>query len=135
MPEGRAPYVSGVLSGYDPAIDVIDLEKLLSHVPVEAVAALGSQRLRPKNPRSAGSGTMSSMPAGPAKVLLIESNVYLVKRLSEALRLEGFEVMHSASGGIRAHHAGMEHSRGDSVRYELAGNGCAGNRSDLARRP
>ena len=42
---------------------------------------------------------MSSTPAGSAKVLLIESNVYLVKRLSEALRLEGFEVMHSASGG------------------------------------
>jgi CheY-like chemotaxis protein len=42
---------------------------------------------------------MSSTAAGPAKILLIESNVYLVKRLSEALRLEGFEVMHSASGG------------------------------------
>lgn len=43
-PEGRAPYVSGVLSGYDPAIEVIDLEKLLSHVPVEAAAALVSEK-------------------------------------------------------------------------------------------
>ena len=41
---------------------------------------------------------MSSASAGPAKILLIESNVYLVKRLSEALRQDGFEVMHSASG-------------------------------------
>jgi chemotaxis signal transduction protein len=44
-PEGRALYVSGILSGYDPAIDVIDLEKLLSHVPAEAIATLAS----PKN--------------------------------------------------------------------------------------
>jgi len=41
---------------------------------------------------------MSSMPAGPAKILLIESNVYLVKRLGEALRHEGYEVTHSTSG-------------------------------------
>lgn len=41
---------------------------------------------------------MSSMPAGPVKILLIESNVYLVKRLGEALRHEGYEVTHSTSG-------------------------------------
>jgi chemotaxis signal transduction protein len=35
-PEGSAPYVTGILSGYDPAIDVIDLDRLLSHVPVAA---------------------------------------------------------------------------------------------------
>jgi CheY-like chemotaxis protein len=38
------------------------------------------------------------MPAGPVKILLIESNVYLVKRLGEALRHEGYEVTHSTSG-------------------------------------
>jgi hypothetical protein len=32
------------LSGYDPAIDVIDLEKLLSHVPAEAIATLASSQ-------------------------------------------------------------------------------------------
>jgi chemotaxis signal transduction protein len=55
-PEGRAPYVSGILSGYDPAIEVIDLEKLLSHVPGEAVAALGSPETTPKSPDRPGVG-------------------------------------------------------------------------------
>ncbi len=54
VPEGRAPYVSGILSGYDPAIDVIDLEKLLSHVPGEAVGARGSQETAPKSPDGPG---------------------------------------------------------------------------------
>jgi len=41
---------------------------------------------------------MSPAPGVPAKILLIESNVYLVKRLGEALRQEGYEVIHSAQG-------------------------------------
>jgi chemotaxis signal transduction protein len=55
-PKGRALYVSGILSGYDPAIDVIDLEKLLSHVPAEAVAALASQETAPKSTDGPGVG-------------------------------------------------------------------------------
>ncbi|MGA8104927.1 MAG: chemotaxis protein CheW [Candidatus Acidiferrales bacterium] len=54
-PQGRALYVSGILSGYDPAIDVIDLEKLLSHVPA-AIAALVSQETAPKSAEGPGAG-------------------------------------------------------------------------------
>jgi chemotaxis signal transduction protein len=54
-PEGSAPYISGILSGYDPAIDVIDLEKLLSHVPVEA-AAQGSEKTPLVSPNGPGAG-------------------------------------------------------------------------------
>jgi DNA-binding response OmpR family regulator len=38
---------------------------------------------------------MSSAAAQPAKLLLIDSNVFFAKRLSEALRQEGFDVVHS----------------------------------------
>lgn len=38
---------------------------------------------------------MMSPPAGPRKIVLIDSNVYFSKRLSDALRQEGFEVVPS----------------------------------------
>ena len=38
---------------------------------------------------------MSSSASGSAKLLLIDSNVFFAKRLSEALKQEGFEVVHS----------------------------------------
>jgi CheY-like chemotaxis protein len=38
---------------------------------------------------------MSTMAAAPPKVLLIDSNVFFAKRLSEALAREGMEVIHS----------------------------------------
>ena len=38
---------------------------------------------------------MSTTPVQVAKVLLIDSNVFFAKRLGEALRKEGFEVIHS----------------------------------------
>lgn len=38
---------------------------------------------------------MSSSPAGMPKVLLIDSNVFFAKRLSDALKQEGMEVVHS----------------------------------------
>jgi chemotaxis signal transduction protein len=55
-PEGSAPYVSGILSGYDPAIDVIDLEKLLSHVPVAAATALVSEKTPLRSANGPGAG-------------------------------------------------------------------------------
>jgi chemotaxis signal transduction protein len=55
-PQGRAAYVSGILSGYNPAIDVIDLEKLLSHVPAEAIPALGPENSTPGSVDVPGAG-------------------------------------------------------------------------------
>jgi len=55
-PQGHAPYVSGVLSGYNPEIEVIDLEKLLNHVPVEAIAALGSEKSAAQRADKPGAG-------------------------------------------------------------------------------
>jgi CheY-like chemotaxis protein len=39
-------------------------------------------------------------PAHFPRILLIDSNVYFAKRLTEALRQEGFEVLHSAQGAF-----------------------------------
>jgi len=36
----------------------------------------------------------------PAKILLIDSNVYFAKRLSDALKREGFEVISSTQGAF-----------------------------------
>ena len=38
---------------------------------------------------------MSTMGNGAARLLLIDSNIFFARRLSEALKLEGFEVVHS----------------------------------------
>lgn len=35
----------------------------------------------------------------PAKILLIDANVFLARRITEALKLEGFEVVHSTQSG------------------------------------
>ncbi len=43
---------------------------------------------------------MSSPVAAPAKLLLIDSNVFFAKRLSEALKLEGFEVVHNTQSAF-----------------------------------
>ena len=38
---------------------------------------------------------MSTFTASPSKILLIDSNVFFAKRLSDALKQEGLEVVHS----------------------------------------
>src|SRR5258708_7390195 len=45
-----------------------------------------------------GSG-MSSPVSAPAKILLIDANVFFARRVTEALKLEGFEVVHSTQTG------------------------------------
>ena len=35
----------------------------------------------------------------PAKILLIDANVFLARRITEALKLEGFEVVHTTQSG------------------------------------
>ena len=43
----------------------------------------------------------------PAKILLIDSNVYFSKRVGDALRKEGFEVICRQSGGLCVDHFGI----------------------------
>jgi CheY-like chemotaxis protein len=43
---------------------------------------------------------MSSSVAAPAKILLIDANVFFARRVSEALQQEGFEVVHSTHSGF-----------------------------------
>src|SRR5436309_15012564 len=38
---------------------------------------------------------MSNVASRPSKILVIDANVFFAKRLSEALKQEGFEVVHS----------------------------------------
>ncbi len=42
---------------------------------------------------------MSSPVSAPAKILLIDANVFFARRVTEALKLEGFEVVHSTQSG------------------------------------
>lgn len=42
---------------------------------------------------------MSSFATAPGKILLIDANVFFAKRMSEALKQEGFEVSHSTQAG------------------------------------
>jgi DNA-binding response OmpR family regulator len=42
---------------------------------------------------------MSTFTAAPSKILLIDSNVFFAKRLSDALKQEGMEVVHSTQSG------------------------------------
>ena len=70
----------------------------------------------------------------PAKILLIDSNVYFSKRMADALKREGFEVVYRQSGGLRADHAGIRHARGGHVRHQHARNGCPGNCGHHSRR-
>ena len=42
---------------------------------------------------------MSSFATAPGKILLIDANVFFAKRISEALKQEGFEVSHSTQAG------------------------------------
>src|SRR5215813_13881118 len=37
--------------------------------------------------------------SAPAKILLIDANVFLARRITEALKLEGFEVVHTTQSG------------------------------------
>jgi len=68
------------------------------------------------------------IPAGrPIKVLLIDSNVYFAKRLGDALKREGFEVVSSTPSGFRAHHARIRRPIRNSLRYKYAGDGCSGD--------
>jgi CheY-like chemotaxis protein len=42
---------------------------------------------------------MNPTVSSPAKILLIDANVFLARRITEALKLEGFEVVHSTQSG------------------------------------
>lgn len=42
---------------------------------------------------------MNPTVATPAKILLIDANVFLARRITEALKLEGFEVVHTTQSG------------------------------------
>lgn len=43
---------------------------------------------------------MSTTPSAPARILLIDANVFFARRVSEALKQEGFEVVHSTQSGF-----------------------------------
>jgi DNA-binding response OmpR family regulator len=43
---------------------------------------------------------MSSSVSAPAKILLIDANVFMARRITEALKLQGFEVVHSTQSGF-----------------------------------
>lgn len=43
---------------------------------------------------------MSTHVSAPAKILLIDANVFFARRVSEALKQEGFEVVHSTQSGF-----------------------------------
>ena len=43
---------------------------------------------------------MSSSVSAPAKILLIDANVFMARRITDALKLEGFEVVHSTQSGF-----------------------------------
>ena len=61
------------------------------------IAAVSKLTCRDEScPGSAGGARMSTMGTnGAAKLLLIDNNIFFARRLSEALKLEGFEVIHS----------------------------------------
>lgn len=42
---------------------------------------------------------MNPTVATPAKILLIDANMFLARRITEALKLEGFEVVHTTQSG------------------------------------
>jgi PleD family two-component response regulator len=42
---------------------------------------------------------MNPTVATPAKILLIDANVFLARRITDALKLEGFEVVHTTQSG------------------------------------
>lgn len=42
---------------------------------------------------------MSSSAVAPAKILVIDANVFFARRITEALKLEGFDVVHSTQSG------------------------------------
>lgn len=43
---------------------------------------------------------MSSSVSAPAKILLIDANVFMARRITDALKLQGFEVVHSTQSGF-----------------------------------
>ena len=50
--------------------------------------------------RQDGGVDMSSSAVASAKILLIDANVFFARRVSEALKQEGFEVVHSTQTGF-----------------------------------
>src|SRR5437016_9691164 len=42
---------------------------------------------------------MSKLASRPAKVLVIDANVFFARRITDALKQEGFEVVHSTQSG------------------------------------
>ena len=57
---------------------------------------------------------MNPTVSAPAKILLIDANVFLARRITEALKLEGFEVVHTTQSGC-ADNAGIRHAVGHPV--------------------
>src|SRR5712692_3852462 len=43
---------------------------------------------------------MSSSASSPAKILLIDANVFFARRITDALKHEGFDVVHSTQSGF-----------------------------------
>ena len=50
---------------------------------------------------------MNPTVATPARILLIDANVYFARRITDALKQEGFEVSTQHADWLRAYHAGI----------------------------
>src|SRR4029077_6802559 len=69
--------------------------------PQSCRATSRSHRNRAHARASAASGGPAMIPSGrPAKILLIDSNVYFAKKLGDALKREGFEVISSTQAAF-----------------------------------
>ncbi len=85
--EADLPHVAGWLSHDGDVIEVLNLAALTPG-PAAATPPLAAARAVARG--------APMIPAGrPAKILLIDSNVYFAKRLGDALKKEGFEVLSS----------------------------------------
>ncbi len=80
----RPKCIGGTLTVGEESFDVLDFEKLVTSQPD------GSNRNRGRG------GTTVNALANLPRILLIDSNVYFSKRLGDALKQQGFEVVPSA---------------------------------------
>jgi len=63
---------------------------------------------------------MSTNGAVNQRILVMTSNVFFARRLTEALKAHGFDVTQQHAAGLRAHYAGVERAHGDPLRDQSA---------------
>ncbi len=102
----RTPKLEGVILRRGRIVPVCDVSEMLLGKRLTSrrfyLIAVRNYGAQPRGSRGAAkTGGATVIPAGrSAKILLIDSNVYFTKRLGDALKREGFEVVTSTQAGF-----------------------------------